>query len=95
MSHRTTPTAAGERLTRRFASVEKGMTIQVYWTTRCSGCAFKAQCTTGKERRIRRWEHEAVLETMEERLRHKPEAMQHLIDGRDRQTRRPRPLPDG
>ena len=55
MSHRTTPTAAGERLTRRFASVEKGMTIQVYWTTRCSGCAFKAQCTTGKERRIRRW----------------------------------------
>jgi transposase len=26
---------AGEHLTRRFASVEKGMTIQVYWTTRC------------------------------------------------------------
>ena len=67
---------AGKHLSQRFASVEKGMTIQVYWTTRCSGCAFKAQCTTGKERRIRRWEHEAVLETMEERLRHRPEAMQ-------------------
>jgi hypothetical protein len=52
---------AGERLTRRFASVEKGMTIHVYWTTRCADCAFKAQCTTGRERRIRRWEHEAVL----------------------------------
>ena len=67
---------AGEQLTRRFASVEKGMTIYVYWTTRCSGCALKAQCTTGRERRIRRWEHEAVLETMEERLRARPDAMQ-------------------
>jgi transposase len=67
---------AGEKLTRRFASVEKGMTIHVYWTTRCAGCALKAQCTTGRERRIRRWEHEAVLDAMEERLRARPDAMQ-------------------
>jgi transposase len=67
---------AGERLTRRFAFIERSMTIQVYCTNRCSGCALKAQCTTGQERRIRRWEHEAVLEAMEERLRQRPEAMQ-------------------
>ena len=67
---------AGEKLTRRFASVEKDMTIHVYWTTRCANCALKAQCTTGRERRIRRWEHEAVLDAMEERLRARPDAMQ-------------------
>jgi transposase len=67
---------AGEKLTRRFAFVEKGMSIHVYWTNRCSGCALKAECTTGKERRIRRWEHETVLEAMQERLQHRPDAMQ-------------------
>jgi hypothetical protein len=51
------------------------MTLHVYWTTRCSGCA-KAQCTTGRERWIRRWDHEAVLDAMEERLRARPGAMQ-------------------
>ena len=31
-------------------------------------CALKAQCTTGKERRVRRWEHEGVLDAMQDRL---------------------------
>jgi hypothetical protein len=30
--------------------------------TACQGCALKDQCTTAKERRISRWEHEVVLE---------------------------------
>jgi hypothetical protein len=30
-----------------------------YWTKPCQGCALKGRCTTGKERRISRWEHEA------------------------------------
>ena len=34
----------------------------------CQGCALKIQCTTGKERRISRWEHEAVLEAVQARL---------------------------
>jgi transposase len=51
---------AGETLIRRFASVEKGLTIHVSWATRCADCALKAPCTTGRELRIRRWEHEAV-----------------------------------
>jgi hypothetical protein len=36
---------------------------------------LKAQCTTGKERRVSRWEHEAVMDAMEERVDHKPECM--------------------
>ncbi len=66
---------AGERLTNRFVSVEDGKALHIYWTTACSGCAVKAQCTTGKERRIRRWEHEDVLDTMQVRLEAMPEAM--------------------
>ena len=66
---------AGQRLIRHSTSVEDGMTLHGYWTTACHGCAIKAQCTTGKERRIKRWEHEAVLDAMQARLDHKPEMM--------------------
>ena len=38
-------------------------------------CALKAQCTPGKERRISRWEHEAVLETVQDRLDRNPNKM--------------------
>jgi transposase len=64
---------AGERLTRRFTSVENGMALHVYWTTCCERCALKEQCTTGKQRRIKRWEHEDVLDAMQERLDRAPE----------------------
>jgi transposase len=37
--------------------------------------ALKPRCTTGPERRVRRWEHEAVIEAMQERLDRKPDAM--------------------
>lgn len=66
---------AGQRLIKRFTSVENGMTLQVYWSSACPGCPLKAQCTTGQERRIKRWEHEAVLEAMQARLDHAPEMM--------------------
>jgi transposase len=66
---------AGQHLTKRFATVENGMTLQVYWSSACPGCPLKAQCTTGQERRIKRWEHEAVLEAMQVRLDHAPEMM--------------------
>jgi hypothetical protein len=36
---------------------------------------MKAQCTTGKERRVKRWEHEAVIEAMQARLDRDPEKM--------------------
>ena len=66
---------AGERLTYRFSGVEKGKTIRRYWTSACKTCALKAQCTKGPERRIPRWEHEAVLEKVQARLDHNPDAM--------------------
>jgi transposase len=66
---------AGEPLTRRFTSVEDGMNLYVYWTTKCGDCPLKPQCTTGKERRIKRWEHEAVIDAMQERLDRTPYAM--------------------
>jgi hypothetical protein len=59
---------AGERLIYRFTNEEDGKTLRRYWTTACQGCALKSQCTTGKERRISRWEHEAVLEAVQARL---------------------------
>ena len=50
-----------------------------YWSSNCQTCALHDQCTPGKERRVRRWEHEAVVEAMERRLDRRPEAMR--IDG--------------
>ena len=66
---------AGERLTHRFDSVEEGKTLGVYWTTRCSDCPLKADCTTGKERRIKRWEKEHILEAADALLKENPDAM--------------------
>jgi hypothetical protein len=67
---------AAERLTSRYTSVELGMNLYVYWTTACQGCPIKAKCTTGEERRIKRWEHEAVLDIMQKRLDEAPEKME-------------------
>ena len=66
---------AGQRLVFHHSAIEDDMKINVYWTNVCSGCPLKAQCTTGKERRVRRWEHEAVLDAMQARLDRKPQAM--------------------
>ena len=66
---------AGERLVYRYTNEERGLTLRRYWTTACQGCAIKDQCTTGKERRITRWEHEHVLEAVQRRLDEHPEKM--------------------
>src|ERR1700726_877456 len=66
---------AGERLTYRYTNVEDGKALRRYLTSACQTCALKAQCTTGHERRISRWEHEAVLEKVQARLDHNPAAM--------------------
>jgi hypothetical protein len=66
---------AGERLTYRFTNEEDGKMLRRYWTTACQGCALKAQRTTGAERRIPRWEHEAVLERVQARLDRDPDRM--------------------
>jgi transposase len=59
---------AGERLIYHYTNQEKGLSLRRYWTNVCQGCAIKDRCTTGKERRISRWQHEHVLEAVQRRL---------------------------
>jgi transposase len=59
---------AGQALQYRFTSVEQGKTLHAYWSSLCQKCELKSRCTPSKERRIRRWEHEAVLDAMQERM---------------------------
>ena len=66
---------ADERLVYHYTNVERGLTLRRYWTNACHNCAIKDQCTTGKERRITRWEHEHVLEAVQQRLDEHPEKM--------------------
>ena len=66
---------ANERLVHHYTNVERGLTLRRYWTTACQECVLKDRCTTGKERRITRWEHEHVLEAVQRRLDEHPEKM--------------------
>ncbi len=69
---------AGQKLPYHMTTVERGLTLRRYWDrASCQACALKSRCTSppSRERRITRWEHEAVIETMQERLDRKPTAM--------------------
>ncbi len=66
---------AGQRAIYRFTTTEKGKTIRRYWSSACTNCAMKPRCTTGKNRRINRWEHEVVLDAVEARINQEPERM--------------------
>ena len=66
---------AGEDLPRRSKSHEGNLIIYRYWSSVCGSCPLKSKCTTGKERRVSRWEHEAYLDAAEARLDREPERM--------------------
>ena len=66
---------AGQRAIRRFTSTEERRTDYIYWSSACPQCPIKAKCTPGEYRRIRRWEHETVLEAMQRRLDRWPQMM--------------------
>src|SRR2546427_6060422 len=66
---------AGERLAYSFTTEENGIVLQRYWTNACQSCTIKHSCTTAKERRITRWEHEHILEAVQRRLDEHPEKM--------------------
>ena len=67
---------AGERLAYHYTNEEnRALNLRRYWTNACRSCAIKHSCTTGKERRITRWEHEHVLEAVQRRLDEHPEKM--------------------
>ena len=54
---------------------ESGRTLRHYWTGACRHCPLKSQCAKGNERRIKRWEHEHLLEAVQRRLDANPQAM--------------------
>jgi transposase len=66
---------AGQRLTYRYTNEEDGKMLRRYWTTACPNCSLKSKCTTGPQRRITRWEHEHLLEAVQQRLDANPQAM--------------------
>ncbi len=66
---------ADERLAFHYENEENGLTLRRYWTNECQHCTIKHRCTTGKERRITRWEHEHLLDEVQERLDQHPEKM--------------------
>jgi transposase len=66
---------AGERLARHFTNEEHGLVLHRYWTNACQSCPLRHGCTTAKERRITRWDHEHVLEAVQRRLDEHPEKM--------------------
>ena len=66
---------AGQQLIKHATMIERGNTMYRYWTSVCKTCPLKNQCTPGKERRVTRWENEAVLDEMQRRLDQFPAAM--------------------
>jgi ribosomal protein L14E/L6E/L27E len=67
---------AGEPLSFRFQTKEKGRDLKYYASSACTSCAIKAQCTRNKRgRRLTRWVDEDLLDAMERRVRGDPEKM--------------------
>ncbi|WP_331373358.1 IS1182 family transposase [Sinorhizobium chiapasense] len=67
---------AGQELTRgRIRSDRECDVIFYRHLTACSSCELKSRCTPEKLRRIRRWEHEQVIDAMQARLDRMPDAM--------------------
>ncbi|MDN3519038.1 IS1182 family transposase [Aquisalimonas lutea] len=66
---------AGERLIWRFSNEQNGQIQHAYWSSACPSCSIKDQCTRGVHRRIRRWEHQGVLDAVQSRLDRYPEVM--------------------
>jgi DDE family transposase len=66
---------ADELLIYRYTREQDGKNLGYYWTSACSKCPIRSQCTTGPERRVARWEHEHVVEAVQRRLDDHPEKM--------------------
>ena len=66
---------AGNELTYRYTREEGGLQVRRYWINACQHCPLQPRCTSGKERRITRWEHEELIDEMRERLSRDPDPM--------------------
>ncbi len=66
---------AGEKLPHHYTADEDGQKMRIYLTKACRACPLRDKCTTSNERRIKRWEHEHVVEAVQTRLDKNPQAM--------------------
>jgi transposase len=66
---------AGRELTYRYTREEGGLKVRRYWINECQHCPLQSRCTSGKERRITRWEHEHLVDEMRQRLDRDPDLM--------------------
>ena len=66
---------AGELLPFRMITTQANQDFRLYWSSNCGDCKLKSRCTPSKERRVRRWEHEHVVDATRARLDAMPEAM--------------------
>ncbi|NJC30407.1 hypothetical protein GGR79_001874 [Xanthomonas arboricola] len=64
---------AGEHATHRFTSEENGLALRKYWSSACPDFSMRDQCTPPRYRRISRWEHEHVLDSMQVQLDARPQ----------------------
>jgi len=67
---------AGQHLTKGKVRSDRRDNIDHYRNlTACPTCALKPRCTLDKVKRVKRWEHEGVLDKMQARLDRMPDAM--------------------
>lgn len=67
---------AGQYLTKGKVRSDRRDTIDHYRNlTACPSCPLKPRCTLDKVKRVKRWEHEGVLDKMQARLDRMPNAM--------------------
>ncbi|HEV2898177.1 MAG TPA: IS1182 family transposase [Pseudaminobacter sp.] len=67
---------AGKFLTRGKVRSDRRDNIDHYRNlTACLTCVLKPRCTPDKIKRLKRWEHEGILDTMQARLDRMPDAM--------------------
>lgn len=72
--HYTCP--AGAKLTKATRRADHAEDFDFYrHLSACFTCPLKSQCTPTELRRIKRWEHEALLDRMQHRLDRMPDAM--------------------
>jgi transposase len=72
--HYTCP--AGQKLTRSRPRPNRQDDMDEYrHLTACFTCPLKPKCTPDKLKRFRRWKHEGVMDKMQARLDHMPDAM--------------------
>ena len=70
---------AGSLLRHHMTTVEKGLVLHRYWDrASCQVCPLKPQCTPSVERRVTRWEHEATIEAMQQRMDLAPQSPMKL-----------------